>query len=220
MTVTVQAYFRLALATPRGDITTGEYRAITISAARPARSAAGGSNITLLMALPLVLGVVGFEQLLHTGPGGPPVYQVLHWLSDSLMALPLGFVAVWLGSRLATRRGAGRRADTLARACLIAIVFAVLLVPGGILHEQIDNLTQAHKAISVHTHGGIVATRNWTDPSVLAAYFVHALSDGLIGQLVGLPLMLAALAWIARRRRLSTTSTTAGAFQGGRTFAS
>ena len=74
---------------------------MTISAARPARSAAGGSNSTLLMALPLVLGVVGFEQLLHTGPGGPPVYQVLHWLSDSLMALPLGFVAVWLGSRLA-----------------------------------------------------------------------------------------------------------------------
>jgi membrane protein implicated in regulation of membrane protease activity len=135
------------------------------------------------MAMPLVLGVVGFEQLLHTGPGGPPVYQLLHWLSDSLMALPLGVAAVWLGSRLAQRK---RRtsSDTLARACLIAIVFAVLLVPGGIVHEQIDTLTQAHKAVSVHTHG----------------------------QLVGLPLLLVALAWIARRRPLTTPRTPTGAF--------
>jgi hypothetical protein len=193
---------------------------MTISAAHSARSAAGGSNSTLLMALPLVLGVVGFEQLLHTGPGGPPVYQVLHWLSDSLMALPLGLGAVWIGSRM-SRPSAGRRgtSDTLARAFLIAIVFALLLVPGGILHEQIDDLTQAHKAVSVHTHGGLAATRNWTDPGVLAAYVVHALSDGLIGQLVGLPLLLAALAWMARRRPL-TSSTTAGAFTAGRTYAS
>jgi hypothetical protein len=193
---------------------------MTISAAHSARSAAGGSNSSVLMALPLVLGVVGFEQLLHTGPGGPPVYQVLHWLSDSLMALPLGLGAVWLGSRLAMRRTGARRgtSDSLTRACLIAIVFAVLLVPGGILHEQIDNLTQAHKAISVHTHGGVPATRNWTDPAVLLGYIVHAFSDGLIGQLVGLPLLLAALAWIARRRPL-TTSTTTGAIHGGRTFA-
>jgi hypothetical protein len=196
---------------------------MTISAAQPARSAAGSSSTsTVPVALPLVLGVVGFEQLLHTGPGGPPVYQVLHWLSDSLMALPLGLAAVWLGSRLALRAARARRAgpDALARACLIAIIFAVLLVPGGILHEQIDNLTQAHKAVSVHTHGGLVATRNWTDPDVFAAYVIHAFSDGLIGQLVGLPLLLGALAWIARRRPLRTTSTAAGAFHHGRTYVS
>jgi hypothetical protein len=195
---------------------------MTISAAQPARSAAGGSNSTLLMALPLVLGVVGFEQLLHTGPGGPPVYQALHWLSDSLMALPLGLAAVWLGSRLALRLAPGRQrtGDPLARACLIAIVFAVLLVPGGMVHEQFDTLTQAHRAISAHTHGGLVATRSWTDPDVFAAYVIHAFGDGLIGQLVGLPLLLVALAWIARRRPLTTTRTTAGAFHGGRTFVS
>jgi hypothetical protein len=193
---------------------------MTITAAQSTR-AANGSNSTFLMALPLVLGVIGLEQLLHTGPAGPPVYQVLHWLSDSLMVLPLGLAAVWLGSRLAARPGPARRgtSDTLARACLIAIVFAVLLIPGGILHEQIDNLAQAHKAISVHTHGGLAATRNWTDPDVLAAYVIHAFSDGLIGQLVGLPLLLGVLAWIAHRRP-RPTSTTAGAFHAGRTFAS
>jgi hypothetical protein len=194
---------------------------MTTTGARPARSASGGTDSHVLMAVPLVLGVVGFEQLLHTGPGGPPVYQALHWLSDSMMALPLGLAAVWLGSRLASRRGRGRRSrsDAVARACLIAIMFAVLLIPGGILHEQIDNLTQAHTAISVHTHGGIPATRDWRDPAVLAAYVIHAFSDGLIGQLIGLPLLLAVLALIARRRPF-TTSTPAGAFQGERTFAS
>jgi len=35
---------------------------------------------------------------------------------------------------------------------------------------------------------------------VLAAYVLHAFSDGLVGQLVGLPLLLLALAWMARRR--------------------
>jgi hypothetical protein len=184
------------------------------------RSTTRSGDSHVLMALPLVLGVVGFEQLLHTGPGGPPVYQALHWLSDSMLALPLGLAAVWLGSRLAFRRGAGRpgRSDTMARACVIAIVFAVLLIPGGILHEQIDNLTHAHTAISVHTHGGIPATRDWTDPAVLAAYIIHAFSDGLIGQLVGLPLLLAVLALIARRRPL-TTRPPAGAFHKERTFA-
>jgi hypothetical protein len=145
---------------------------------------------------------VGWEQLLHTGPGGPPLYQVLHWLSDSLMALPLGLAAVWLGTRLASRQGAlrKRRSDTFARACLIAIVFAVLLVPGGVIHEQIDSVTHAHAAISVHTHGGLPATRDLRDPALLGAYLLHAFSDGLIGQLVGLPLLLLALGWMARRR--------------------
>jgi len=79
-------------------------------------------------------------------------------------------------------------------------VFAVLLVPGGVVHEQIDSLTHAHAAISVHTHGGVPATRDLRDPAVLAAYVLHAFSDGLVGQLVGLPLLVLALAWMARRR--------------------
>ena len=166
----------------------------------PAERRVGDGSV--LMAVLLAFGVVGWEQVLHTGPGGPPFYQVLHWLSDSLLALPLGLAAVWLGTRLASRQGAPRkrRSDTLARACLIAIVFAVLLVPGGVVHEQIDSPTHAHAAISVHTHGGVPATRDLRDPAVLAAYVLHAFSDGLVGQLVGLPLLLLALAWMARRR--------------------
>jgi hypothetical protein len=160
---------------------------------------------TWVIAAPLAFGVVGFEQVLHTGTDTTlPVFEVLHWISDSLLALPLAAAAVWGASRLAAWRGLDGtgRSDVLARACLIALLFAVLLVPGGFLHEQIDTLTQ-HKAISLHTHAGLVAARDPRDPAVIAAYVTHAFADGLIGQVVGLPLVLLALAWFARLRLLS-----------------
>lgn len=166
----------------------------------------------LRMAVPLVFGVIGFEQILHDGLSGAPVYQVLHWFSDSLLALPLGFLAIWIGIRLAgwQRLDGHRRSSSLARASCIAIVFAVLLIPGSIAHDQIDVLTHSHTAISVHAHAGIPATRDWRDPGVLAGTLLHAFSDGLAGQLVGLPLVLAALAWIGRRRaRRQPTATPA-----------
>jgi hypothetical protein len=155
-----------------------------------------------LTAALLAFGVVGWEQLLHTGSGGLPLYQLLHWLSDSLMALPLALGAVWAGSRLASRRGLGRQhaSDVFARAALIAMVFAVLLIPGGFVHEQMDTLTRAHQTISLHTHVGL-AVRDPRDPAVILAWLTHALTDGLMGQVVGLPLIVLVLAWLARRRR-------------------
>jgi hypothetical protein len=48
---------------------------------------------TLRLALLVVFPVIGFEQLVHTPPaalGAPPVYEALHWLSDSLLA-PISF---------------------------------------------------------------------------------------------------------------------------------
>jgi hypothetical protein len=156
----------------------------------------------MALAAPLAFSVIGFEQLLHTGPDvALPVYEVLHWVSDSLMALPLAMLAIWAASRIASRRRIGRKrqSDLFARACLIALLFAVLLVPGGFIHEQIDTLTH-HKAISLHTHAGLVAARDPRDPAVIAAYVTHALGDGLVGQAVGLPLLVLALGVFARRR--------------------
>jgi hypothetical protein len=172
----------------------------------------------MLMAALLAFGVVGWEQVLHTDPGGPPVYQVLHWLSDSLLALPLALGAVVIGSWVASRRGIGRRrkVDIFVRAYMIALVFAVLLVPGGFMHEQIDNLTRSHAAISLHTHYGLVAARDSRDPAVILAFVTHAFADGVIGQVVGLPLAVLALAWIARRHSLTrsrpTNTAPTGAF--------
>jgi hypothetical protein len=162
-----------------------------------------GDGHSLLGAL-LAFGVVGWEQVLHTEAGGLPLYQVLHWISDSLLALPLAVAAVWAGTRLANRRGIGRRRmpDLFARAILIAALFAVLLIPGGFIHEQFDTLTQAHRSLSLHTHIG-TAIRDPRDPAVIFATLVHYWSDGVIGQVVGLPLALLALGLLARRRALS-----------------
>ena len=166
---------------------------------RTARSIGDGQS--LLGGL-LAFGVVGWEQLLHTGEGGLPLYQALHWVSDSLLALPLAVAAVWAGTRLANARGIGRHrtADLLARAILIAVLFAVLLIPGGFVHEQMDVLTHAHQTLSLHTHAG-TAVRDYRDPLVVLGIASHYFTDGIVGQAVGLPLAVAVLGIVARRRR-------------------
>jgi hypothetical protein len=173
----------------------------TTAAARPITS-----DGATLIGLPLAFAVVGWEQLLHTSQTAPPLQQVLHWTSDSLMALPLAAAAVWLGSRIAASRGLGNsRSDTLVRGLLIALLFAFLLVPGGLVHEQIDQLL-SYKTVSLHTHAGLAVARDWRDPVVVGGLLSHAFSDGLMGQLVGLPLVLAALAWLASRRSRSRSA--------------
>jgi hypothetical protein len=149
------------------------------------------------LALVLVFPTIGLAQVLHTsGPGllSLPVYQVLHWLSDSLMALPLAAAAVWGGQRLASRLGYGRStlSAILARACLIGLLFALLLVPGSALHEAADTLTHTHAALAIHAHG-TAPPRPSAGLAAFLTFAAHALADAIAGLAVGLPLMLLAL---------------------------
>jgi hypothetical protein len=164
------------------------------------RPAAGTDRYSLMGGL-LAFSVVGFEQVLHT-TSGLALYQLMHWVSDSLLALPLAIVAVWLGTVVAHWRGIGRRrtADLMTRAMIIAVIFAVLLIPGGLIHEQVDALL-SYKRVSVHTHAGLAVARDWRDPEVLAALISHTFGDGLLGQLAGLPLIVGLMAVLARRNR-------------------
>jgi hypothetical protein len=161
---------------------------------------------TLWLAPLLAFPVIGFEQVLHTSSvalQGAPLYQTLHWLSDALMALPLAFVAVWSGHRLARRLGhrAQNVPDTFAHALLIALLFALVLVPGAILHEGADSLTHAHARLSIHSHAGNVTVSAPSTPNLFGVDFAtHALSDGLVGQAIGLPLAVLALLGSARLR--------------------
>jgi O-antigen/teichoic acid export membrane protein len=160
----------------------------------------------MLLPVLLAFGVIGWEQLLHTTPGASrlplyQIYQVFHLLSDGLLALPLAVAAEWLGQKLAARQHLGWRSPShlVGRAALICLVYAVLLVPGAAIHEGIDTLTHAHEAIAVHSH---VLTQA-PDPFSLAGivlFAAHALSDGLVGQVVGLPLTLLALVFVTRWR--------------------
>lgn len=177
--------------------------------ARARAPAASFRQHTLVVALVIVFPVIGLEQFLHTTPlefQRQPVYEALHWLSDSLLALPLAALAVWLGDWFATRLGIGAShvSDVFTRACIIALVLAVLLVPGEALHEQVDQLTHTHVSLGFHSHGA-ASPASTSGPLVLTGVALHGLTDGLEGQAVGLPLAFVALLYARnmRRRRMS-----------------
>src|SRR5205807_86726 len=107
------------------------------------RLAPSNGDRTLRLALVLALPTIALEQFLHTDRwtlAALPLYQALHWFSDSLLALPLAAAGVWAGQRIATRLGLGdsNPLDVVGRACLIALLFALLLVPGAALHEAAE----------------------------------------------------------------------------------
>jgi hypothetical protein len=174
----------------------------TTSPAPPRLAARARTGGTLRLALLLVLPTIGLEQILHTSGPTLPLYEVLHWLSDSLLALPLAALAVWSGQQLATSRGLGQRSlsDIVTRALLIALIFAVILVPGSALHDAADNLTHAHASLSIHAHVPL-PTGAAGDPSGLASFLAHGLSDGVTAQAIGLPVLILAMVLEARIRR-------------------
>src|SRR5205085_1345447 len=90
-----------------------------------------------------------------------------------------------------------RLPDVVAHALLIALIFALLLVPGAALHEKADSLTHAHVQLSIHSHGGTTAQ---SAPTIVD-FVTHALGDGLEGQAVGLPLTVLALLVSASLKR-------------------
>src|SRR5579859_1984350 len=164
----------------------------------------------LRLALLLVFPTIGLEQLLHTSNQALtslPLYEALHWLSDSLLALPLAVFAVWGGRRLAARLelGSATWSDLVARASLIVILFALTLVPGAALHDEADRLTHAHATLSIHNHAPLPVLEA-TQPgpideaASLAAWVVHALTDGFTGQAIALPLIVLAM-WEVRKHQ-------------------
>jgi hypothetical protein len=183
----------------------GLLRRVEVGPVRAGTSPSDGGQ-TLRLALLLALPVIGVEQLVHTDRPtlvALPLYQALHWLSDSLLALPLAAVAVWGGQRFATRLGLGAwtPAAIVGRACLIALLFAFVLVPGTALHDAADRLTHAHVLFSSHSHVPLPSRAAAGGTTALARFVTHALSDGFEGQAVGLPLMILMLAWEGRKAR-------------------
>jgi hypothetical protein len=153
----------------------------------------------MLLALALVVPAVALDHLSHTDTQAlvtMPVYQVLHSLGDSLLALPLGAFAVWAGLRLSARFGLGSRttSDVIARATVIAILFALMLVPGALLHEFTDALTHAHLLLAVQSHAAS-APRSASLPAAVLAFVTHAFADAVEGQLLGLPTLTLAMSW-------------------------
>jgi hypothetical protein len=197
---------------PDRRVSAGFVQGIGASPAR-ARVSPSDRGHPLRLASLLAFPTIGVEQLVHTDRPmlvALPLYQALHWLSDSLLALPLAAVAVWGGQRLAARLGLGAStpAAIAGRTCLIAVLFALVLVPGAALHEGADRLTHAHALVASHSHVSLSSRAATGGAAALARAAGHALSDGLAGQAVGLPLVILALWWGGRRQRASGAAAT------------
>jgi hypothetical protein len=95
-----------------------------------------------------------------------------------LLALPLAALAVWTAQQIASRGGFGleNRTDILVRAGLVAILFALVLVPGAALHEAADRLTHAHTILAIHSHLPTPSRTVDDGVTVFTSFVIHALS--------------------------------------------
>jgi DNA-binding beta-propeller fold protein YncE len=136
----------------------------------------------------VAFGTVAWEHLLHVSvlsPGDRLAAHLIHALRDGFLALPLALVAVIGGLALAQRVGLRqhRLPHLLGRATLIALGFALLLVPSVALHERIDRalMEQGQVALAVAVlegHGG------------LGGLLLHGVRDALGGLVIAWPLSI------------------------------
>ena len=125
----------------------------------------------------LTAAVIGVLQLLHGHLGEVhPLPPLLHWGRDAALALPIGLLAVWTCTRVASRTTGDPRRRALAGALAGGGVFGVLSVPGGVVHQRLF--------VAEHEHGSFLA---------------HSAADGLSTWLLALATLLA-LAALAHLR--------------------
>jgi hypothetical protein len=115
----------------------------------------GHSIVTaaLLISFP----VIGLDQFLRTAPDrfpADPPAAAGHWLTGSLIALPLFTASVWAADRVAGRAGLGiaGRADLVRRALLIALFAALAMAPAWFVLNQLDNPVLAQPLVFPHAH--------------------------------------------------------------------
>src|SRR5215472_10425382 len=164
----------------------------------------------LLLAAALTLLVIGWAQLLHATvlhaeAGGTLASGLLHWLRDSLLALPMGVGAVLAGYRVARRLGVLGSAPQamVARAGVVSLAFLAGLTPGVSAHEVADSWFAAHFSGTVLAPdtlvGAAVATPGAEGSLSLGGQVAHALSDGAMAQALAFPLLLLLFHLAARR---------------------
>jgi hypothetical protein len=106
-------------------------------------------------ALMISFPVIGLDQFLRTAPArfpADPPAAVGHWVTGSLIALPLFAASVWAADRIAGRAGLGiaSRADLVRRALLIALFAALAMAPAWFVLNQLDNPVLAQPLVFPH----------------------------------------------------------------------
>jgi DNA-binding beta-propeller fold protein YncE len=159
---------------------------------RGARGLSRGRD-SLLLALLLAFGVIGWEHLYHSvvlGLGDENAAgHFAHVLRDGLLAFPLALVAVVGGLWL------GRRFGLLARAGSVSVGFGLLLVPSVGVHNATDNALSHGHGASLHDHaaaGGLEASTGF------GGLLLHGLRDAAVAEFAAFPLMLLGLVLVGR----------------------
>jgi hypothetical protein len=117
------------------------------------------------MAVMISFPVIGLDQFLRTSSGrfsAQPYVQVEHWVTDSLIMLPLFAVGVWAGDRIASVTGVGsggdgdaaRRADLVKRALLCTLFAALAQAPAWFVVDKSDNPVTAQPLVAPQAHDG------------------------------------------------------------------
>lgn len=127
----------------------------------------------VVLAASLSLAVIGLDHFLRTPPGQfsrQPATEIAHWITDSMMALPLFAIGVlaadWVAGR--ARIGMDRRAaHVLKRALLVTAACAVVVAPAWFQVDRTDNPVTAQPLVFPHaSDSGDVY---WVAPAVIVA---------------------------------------------------
>jgi len=156
------------------------------------RSALSGREISIV-ALMISFPVMGLDQFLRTASGrfsAQPFGQVEHWVTDSLIMLPLFAVGVWAADRIAGLArlggvGTARRADVLKRAVLVALLAALAQVPAWFVVNKSDNPATTQPLVAPQAHNG--GDVYWVAPWVVIALVCVCLAAAAvwIAQVIG-----------------------------------
>jgi hypothetical protein len=128
-----------------------------------------------------------------------------HLLSDVLLTFPLAFAAICVDQWWARRLGIaeGSASGLLARAALIAGMFALFLAAASGLHQVLD---RAFSVIPTHAfHGQSRSVESdWAVDT--ASIGLRAIRDATLGYLAALPLMFVGLALVSGKNRDGPTN--------------
>jgi hypothetical protein len=131
----------------------------------------------LVLASLLAFGVIAWEQAVHVyllHESNTLDGYLSNWLNDGALALPVGLVAAVLAGLWSGMLRLGPSvAHVLARAALASLFFVLLFVPySGLVGAEAD--------------------------ATLVGQLSHGLRDGLVGELVALPLAAAGILLLSR----------------------
>lgn len=159
------------------------------SSAKPGRGL--GSESIVPLAIVACCAVIGLDQVLHTTPAAlsaSPLAQTLHWAGNVVLAVPFAAVAIWAGGWLGSRLGITltSRWGVFTQACLITLVFAVLLVPAWFGHYAVDSVTPAPVVPSAGGHAG---HEHGVPPLITTSW----VSSGVLFLLMSIPIAAAAV---------------------------